>query len=79
MEAYETVSISIAYAATVAALAYSVPKLYWYRAQSQLLAKHAAGEQKLLDIHIADRTTDVDEFQMTDGLGNKSTFEGQYL
>ncbi len=55
------VSIAMVISVFLAGMAYSVPKLYWYRAQTKMLEKTVAGEQKLLDLHIADRTTHIPE------------------
>lgn len=69
------VSIAMVISVFLAGMAYSVPRLYWYRAQTKLLEKHAAGEQKLLDIHIADRTTDVPEITIGNDLSKQNTWD----
>ncbi len=72
------VSIAMVISVFLAGMAYSVPKLYWYRAQTKMLEKTVAGEQKLLDLHIANRTTNVPEMDITT-VGEKARQMGQYL
>jgi hypothetical protein len=65
MTAIVIVAIAVVSAVALAALAYSVPKLYWYRQQVLLLNRAQDDSSKLIDTHIADHTTDVDTINVS--------------
>ena len=54
LQAILIVSATVVIVAFMASVAYGGPKLYWYVSQTRLLKRSQAGEQKLLDMHIAD-------------------------
>ena len=59
------VSAALVIAVSVAAVAYGGPKTYWYWGQIKLLQKSQAAADKMMDIHIADHTTDVEEIDVS--------------
>ncbi len=72
------VSVALVIAVLLGAVAYGGPKTYWYWGQINLLTKSQQAADKMMDIHIADRTTDVDEIDITT-VGKKVGELGQYL
>ena len=71
------VSVALVIAALLGAVAYGGPKTYWYWGQINLLTKSQQASDKLMDIHIADHTTDVDEIDVSKALTPDKL--GQYL
>ncbi|KKM73995.1 hypothetical protein LCGC14_1404840 [marine sediment metagenome] len=69
-------SISVVTVALLGAVAYGGPKALWYWGQIKLLQRAQSGAEKMMDIHIADHTEDVDELTITVG---DPTQQGQYL
>jgi hypothetical protein len=72
------VSAALVIVALMGAVAYGGPKTYWYYGQLKLLTKSQQAADKMMDVHIADHTTDVEEVTLglnpTTGIG-----DGQYL
>ncbi len=71
------VSAALVIVALLGAVAYGGPKTYWYWGQIKLLNKSQAAADKMMDIHIADHTTDVDEIDVSSALTPDKL--GQYL
>ena len=71
------VSVALVIAVSVAAVAYGGPKTYWYWGQIRLLQKSQAAADKMMDIHIADHTADIDEIDVSKALTPDKL--GQYL
>ena len=71
------VSVALVIAAFLGAVAYGGPKTYWYWGQIRLLGKSQEAADKMMDIHIADHTTDVDEIDVSKALTPDKL--GQYL
>ena len=71
------VSVALVIAAFLGAVAYGGPKTYWYWGQIKLLSKSQAAADKMMDVHIADHTTDVDQIDVSKALTPDKL--GQYL
>ena len=71
------VSVALVIVALLGAIAYGGPKTYWYWGQIRLLSKSQAAADKMMDIHIADHTTDVEEIDVSKALTPDKL--GQYL
>ncbi len=72
------VSAALVIVALLAAVAYGGPKTYWYWGQLQLLGKSQEAADKMMDIHIADHTTNIEEVDITTGVGQEDV-RGLYL
>ena len=71
------VSIALVIAAFLGAVAYGGPKTYWYWGQIKLLSRSQEAADRMMDVHIADHTTDLDEIDVSKALTPDKL--GQYL
>ena len=73
------VSAALVIVALLGAVAYGGPKVYWYHGQIKLLGKAQSASDKLMDIHIADHTTDVTELGVKVEVAPEDGVGGLYL